>query len=163
MFAVIKKNEGLVKAVAADSLHEAYDKVMYSDEELEPGAYQLINDQNPDEAMSFEYLPRYIRHVSVEPSLARMIERYLNADCEDNYQGEDNTISVTVVFPDGIEMDIKCCGCDNDPSWTEAVLSQNGSELCHTDVDEIFFDTWELDHNGRRYIAIVSVSDDEKS
>lgn len=80
MFAVIKKNEGLVKAVAADSLHKAYDKVMYSDEELEPGTYQLINDQNPDEAMSFEYLPRYIQRVSVEPSLARMIERYLNAD-----------------------------------------------------------------------------------
>ena len=75
MFAVIKKNEGLVKAVAADSLHEAYDKVMYSDEELEPGMYQLINDQNPDEAMSFEYLPRYIQHVNVKPGLARMIER----------------------------------------------------------------------------------------
>ena len=29
MFAVIKKNERLVKAVSADSLHEAYDKVMY--------------------------------------------------------------------------------------------------------------------------------------
>lgn len=163
MFAVIKKNEGLVKAVAADSLHEAYDKVMYSDEELEPGTYQLINDQNPDEAMSFEYLPRYIRRISVEPGLARMIERYLNADCEDDYQGENNTISVTAVFPDGIEMDIKCCGCNDEPSWTEAVLFQNGSELCHTDVDEIFFDAWELDYNGRRYIAIVSVSDDEES
>lgn len=163
MFAVIKKNEGLVKAVSADSLFEAYDKVMYSDEELEPGTYQLINDKNPDEAMSFEYLPRYIQLVNVKPGLAETIERYLSADSEDDYQGEDNTISVTAVFPDGIEMDIKCCGCNNDPSWTEAVLFQNGSELCHTDVEEEFFGPWALDYNGRRYIAIVSVSDDAES
>ena len=85
---------------------------------------------------------------------------YLNASNEDEYQGEDNTITVTAVFPDGMKMDVKCCGCDNDPSWTEAVLFQDGSEVCCTDVEEEFLGPWELDDNGRRYIAIVSVSDD---
>lgn len=161
MFAVIKKNEGLDKVIDAPSLKAAYDKLMYSEEDmLEPGKYQLINDQNPEESLMFEYLPRYIQRVSITPSLAKTIEGYLNASNEDEYQGEDNTITVTAVFPDGMKMDVKCCGCDNDPSWTEAVLFQDGSEVCCTDVEEEFLGPWELDDNGRRYIAIVSVSDD---
>ena len=57
MFAVIKKNEGLAKVIDAPSLKAAYDKIMYSEEDmLEPGKYQLINDQNPDESLMFEYL-----------------------------------------------------------------------------------------------------------
>lgn len=150
MFAVIKKNEGLAKVIDAPSLKAAYDKLMYSEEDmLEPGKYQLINDQNPEESLMFEYLPRYIQRVSITPSLAKTIEGYLNASNEDEYQGEDNTITVTAVFPDGMKMDVKCCGCDNDPSWTEAVLFQDGSEVCCTDVEEEFLGPWELDDNGR--------------
>lgn len=161
MFAIIKKNEGLAKVIDAPSLKAAYDKIMYSEKDvLEPGRYQLINDQNPDEALTFEYLPKYIQRVSITPSQAKVIERYLNASKEDEYQGEDSTISVTAVFPDGMEMDVKCCGCNDDPSWTEAVLFQDGSEVCCTDVEEEFLGPWELDYEGRRYIAIVSVSDD---
>ena len=123
MFAVIKKNEGLAKVIDAPSLKAAYDKLMYSEEDmLEPGKYQLINDQNPEESLMFEYLPRYIQRVSITPSLAKTIEGYLNASNEDEYQGEDNTITVTAVFPDGMEMDLKCCACDYEPCWTEAVL-----------------------------------------
>lgn len=49
MFAVIKKNEGLAKVIDAPSLKAAYDKLMYSEKDvLEPGNYQLINDQNPE-------------------------------------------------------------------------------------------------------------------
>lgn len=160
MFAIIKKNEGLAKVIDASSLKAAYDRIMYSEEDMiEPGKYQLINDQNPDEALVFEYLPRYIQRVNITPSQAKVIEGYLNASNEDEYQGEDNTISVTAVFPDGMEMDVKCCGCDDAPSWTEAVLFRDGSEVCCTDVEEEFPGPWELDYNGRRYIAIVSVSD----
>lgn len=160
MFAVIKKNEGLAKVIDAPSLKAAHDKIMYSKEDMiEPGSYQLINDQNPDEVLVFEYLPRYIQWVSITPSQAKAIEGYLNAANEDEYQGEDSTISVTAVFPDGMEMDVKCCGCNDDPSWTEAVLFQDGSEVCCTDVEEEFLGPWELDYEGRRYIAIVSVSD----
>lgn len=161
MFAIIKKDEGLVKVIDAPTLKAAYDKLMYSDGDMiEPGKYQLVNDQNPDESLVFEYLPKYIQRVSITPSLAKTIEGYLNASNEDEFQGEDNTISVTAVFPDGMEMDVKCCGCNNDPSWTEAVLFQNGSEVCCTDVEEEFLGPWELDFNGCRYIAIVSVSED---
>lgn len=161
MFAVIKKNEGLAKVIDAPTLKEAYDKIMYTDGDMiEPGKYHLVNDQSPDESLVFEYLPKYIRRVNITRSQAKAIEGYLNASNEDEYQGEDSTITVTAVFPDGMEMDVKCCGCNDDPSWTEAVLFQDGSEVCCTDVEEEFLGPWELDYNGRRYIAIVSVSDD---
>ena len=42
MFAVIKKNEGLAKVIDAPSLKAAYDKLMYSEEDmLEPGTLLL--------------------------------------------------------------------------------------------------------------------------
>ena len=34
MFAVIKKNEGLAKVIDAPSLKAAYDKLMYSEEDM---------------------------------------------------------------------------------------------------------------------------------
>ena len=70
MFAVIKKNEGLAKVIDAPSLKAAYDKLMYSEEDmLEPGKYQLINDQNPEESLMFEYLP--MTRLGRKPSCSR--------------------------------------------------------------------------------------------
>ena len=34
----------------------------------------------------------------------------------------DEVISETAVFPDGMEMDVKCCGEEDSPGWTKAVL-----------------------------------------
>lgn len=64
---------------------------------------------------------------------------------------------MTAKFPDGYEMDIKCCGCQDDSSWTEAVLfDAQGHELCCTDVEDEFVGEWELEYCGTRYIAIVA-------
>lgn len=67
------------------------------------------------------------------------INGYLHATSEDEYQDEDHTITYTVEFPYGKQMDIKCCGCQDEPSWTEAVLfDEYGNQLCCTEPDYSF-------------------------
>lgn len=85
------------------------------------------------------------------------IQGFLHAAAESEVQGEDNTITYTAVFPDGIEMDIKCCGSRDGPSWTEAVLFDHGTEAACSEVCEEFLGTWELEHDGILYITEVSV------
>ena len=60
------------------------------------------------------------------------------------------------MFPDGNEMDIKCCGAQDDSSWIEAVLfNRDGSELCCSEVSDRYDGTWKLEYLGRRYVAVV--------
>ncbi len=82
------------------------------------------------------------------------------ADCF----GEDETYSVTAAFENNIEMDIKLCGVqyeegDDNLPWTEAVLFDNGCEVCHTDVCNVFMGVWELEYNGISYEVTVKVED----
>ncbi len=97
--------------------------------------------------------------VFVPSAMMETINGYLCARSENEYQGEDNTITYTAKFPDGKEMDIKCCGCRNEASWTEAVLfSKQGFELACTEVEDEFTGPWMLSYQGVTYIAIVEVS-----
>lgn len=80
-------------------------------------------------------------------------------DCEEDPRCLDcpkkdfQTWSKTVVFPDGIEMDIKLCpGCT---PWTEAVLFQNGRECCCTEPGEDILSDWVLDLDGNQYMVEV--------
>lgn len=95
--------------------------------------------------------------IFISEKLANKINSYLNATKDDEYQGEDSTIRKTVVFPDGVEMDIKCCGCEDESSWTEAVLFLNGSEICCSEVSEDFVGEWELEYDGNIYKVNVVV------
>ena len=84
------------------------------------------------------------------------INGYLHAASEDAYQSEDHTITYTVQFADGKQMDIKCCGCQDEPSWTEAVLfDEDGSQLCCTEPGDSFDGPWELQHAGIRYTVTI--------
>ncbi len=59
-------------------------------------------------------------------------------------------------------MDIKCCGCRNEASWTEAVLfDEQGNELTYTEVEEEFAGPWQLTYQGVTYIAVVKTDDSE--
>lgn len=51
---------------------------------------------------------------------AQTIQSYLDGTA--GVQGSDRVISKTAVFPNGMEMDVKCCGSDTEASWAEAVL-----------------------------------------
>lgn len=74
--------------------------------------------------------------------------------------GEDETISCTANFPNGMAVDVKVCGVqyregeDNRP-WTEAVLFRNGSEVCCTEPGENFFGEWILEDDENKYIVTI--------
>ena len=90
---------------------------------------------------------------------AAQINAYINGEI--SVQGEDNTFSVSVEFDDGMQMDIKCCGSNDGPSWTEAVLFapsyMGGCEVAMTDVDDVFVKIWEIEYEGCIYRAIIRV------
>lgn len=92
----------------------------------------------------------------ISPREASIIDDYLNTSKDDEYFSENETITHTVHFPDGCQMDIKCCGVDNGPAFTEAVLfDKNGGQLAFTEPEEDYLGTWTLEHNGVTYIAVV--------
>ena len=98
----------------------------------------------------------YCEGVMISREESAIIDGYLNAQTEEAYQDEDNTIVNTVVFPDGKRMDVKCCGCQNESSWTEAVLfDEHGNELTCSEVCDEYEGTWDLKHNGILYTAIM--------
>jgi len=104
----------------------------------------------------------YRTTVLVPAKVMETINAYLTAQSQDKYQGEDNTMIYTARFPDGKEMDIKCCGCRDEASWTEAVLfDERGNELTCTDVEEEFAGPWQLAYQGVTYIAVVKTDGSE--
>ena len=104
----------------------------------------------------------YEARVLVPSSLMSVINGYLNAKSESEFQGEDNTISITVHFPDGHEADIKGCGAQEESSWTEAVLfaptggkSHGLGQVAYTDPAESFDGEWELEDGNSTYKLTV--------
>ena len=102
--------------------------------------------------------------LTVSAQDAELIKEYLSIEpeSEDECLGEDRTITYTVKFGNGIEMDIKLCGVRYDESeesnkpWTEAVLFKNGREICCTEPDDEFFGEWQCEIGEDVYIAVVS-------
>ena len=98
----------------------------------------------------------YQKVLYVPDSVLLTIRCYLQAQSEAEYQGKDNTITYTARFPAGKEMDIKCCGCRDESSWTEAVLfDEKGCQLTFSEVEEEFEGTWELEYDGAHYCVDV--------
>ena len=55
---------------------------------------------------------KYAKTLTINKEEAKIINHYLTEEPEDWHEclDEDDTISYTVCFDDGMEMDIKCCG-----------------------------------------------------
>lgn len=80
-------------------------------------------------------------------------------------QGEGRTEMHSVRFPDGMVMDLKVCGCDEDPSWAESVLLAPTSttstgrtildEVACSGVEDDFIGPSELEYNGTNYVVDV--------
>lgn len=80
----------------------------------------------------------------------------LHAYIYENQQSEDETITITVGFADGTQMDIKCCGSQNGCSWTEAVLfDKAGRQLACSEPADEFTGDWELSYENSTYIVHV--------
>ena len=100
----------------------------------------------------------YCEGVEISRAESITIDGYLCARSVEQYQGEDNTITKSLIFPDGMQMDVKCCGSKDAPSWTEGVLfDRRGNEVAHTDVFDEFEGKWELVHDGILYTMIIKM------
>lgn len=98
----------------------------------------------------------YCEGIMISRAERDIINGYLYARSEAQYQGKDNTITKSAIFPDGMSMDVKCCGSNDVPSWTEAVLfDRRGNEVAHTEVLDDFEGVWELEHDGILYTTII--------
>lgn len=99
---------------------------------------------------------RHERTLRIDRALDRRIWQNLRATRAESRQHEDNTISVTAIFDDGSQVDVKCCGSQDGPSWTEAVLfDRNGHELDFTQPSETFTGEWELTCDEDTYVVHV--------
>ena len=92
------------------------------------------------------------RTICVKKSLAATIDSLLRGEVK---MSEDDTIIETADFGNGIEVDVKCCGADEETAWAEAVLFQNGSECCYSEVEYEFFGDWIFEFEGNTYIVHV--------
>jgi len=106
----------------------------------------------------------YKKTLVIPQKEAEAINHHLHVEptCADECLGEDITISNTVIFENGIEMDIKCCGVqyeeenESNTAWTEAVLFfENGSEICCSEPSDEYFGEWILEDEEDVYIVIV--------
>lgn len=93
----------------------------------------------------------YEQTIKINSNDAKCLDYWLNNNKGDNKLTLDMTYTKTVHFPDGFEMDIKCCGSGDEKAWTEAVLFDEGYQCCFTDASDEFFGDWELDWNGSVY------------
>lgn len=109
----------------------------------------------------------YTKSLIISKDEANIINKYLYIEPDSsNYLNEDSTITNTVTFDDGTEMDIKCCGVqfkegESNLAWTEAVLFQHGCEVCHSDVGNDYVSEWTLETNGNTYTVCVLIDYDE--
>lgn len=108
----------------------------------------------------------YTEELNIPSRQLDIINGFLSAQSEDEYQGEDNTITYSARFSDGHVMDIKCCGCDDDASWTEAVLfapAANGyglREINFSEPEDEYTGLWELEDGGICYrVRVVAMQD----
>lgn len=107
---------------------------------------------------------RYKKKLYIRPALAKRINRYLFEEPKDEKHclGEDDTIVHTAIFDNGIEIDIKCCGVQYQEgecnlAWTEAVLFENGHEVCCSEPCDDYFDEWLFEYKGDEYSVYVTV------
>lgn len=106
----------------------------------------------------------YTNTITISEKRAKAINKILTVEPldVDGCFGEDFTITNTAVFPNGIEVDVKCCGVqyregESNLGWTEAVLFKDGAEVCHTEPSDSYLGKWELEYNGDTYVVTVLV------
>ena len=99
----------------------------------------------------------------IDGAIVEDCNRYLRGGLpEGEHLGEDETISFTTKFRNGVEMEIKVCGVrwepdstDGNAAWSEAVLFQDGSEVACSDAGDTLLGEWELEYNGITYCVVA--------
>lgn len=116
---------------------------------------ETLTDQNYKELLTPKARQNKVTcrvDLEVDPKLLEKIRGYLEATDPADYQDEDDTIVCSARFPNGYQMDIKCCGSQDGPSWTEAVLFDDSDmEMTMTQPEEEFEGEWVIEHKGVTY------------
>lgn len=87
--------------------------------------------------------------------------RYFAATASKDFQGADNVMSLSVDMEhEGMVMDIRCCGCDEDASYAEIVLFSHGSEVNCIPVPTAkeLCGMWSVPYLGNTYTVVVKQS-----
>lgn len=86
-----------------------------------------------------------------------LVRNELNDYLKHGGMPEDETVTYTVHFQDGVEMDIRVCGGDHEPARTEAVLyDPSGREITYSDPCDRLEGNWELEaENDEIYHAVI--------
>lgn len=159
----IENIQGKVSDLMAEADENCKNAAMGYDEGFYAGEYSAYEKVLAILNGTLEEVPRrHEKTVKVSAGLLSQINKYLREEpkYESECLGEDETISVTAKFDNGIEMDIKCCGVQfeegiGNTAWTEAVLFHNGSEIAHTDVCDTFEGEWELEDGDDVYCVNI--------
>ena len=85
---------------------------------------------------------------------------YIQRCLTEQLLAEGETISDDVTFDDGMLMSIKCCGSQDEPAWTEAVLfvkgeGQSYTEVACSDASDEYLGEWSLEYEGKPYTVEV--------
>lgn len=96
----------------------------------------------------------YCETIHITPSEAEEIKAFLAGT---KAQGHDDVFSKTVTFPDGKELDVKCCASSEGASWSEAVLFDHGCEVCCSEPADIYQKNWALEYKETQYNVYVAV------
>lgn len=114
---------------------------------------------------------KYEKTITISRKEFELINHYLNDEPKNESAcfGEDEKISKEVMFDDGVEMKIECCGVqfkENEPNtaWTQAVLYLGPLELTYTEPADEFEGEWTCyytpdDGEENEYTVNVKVED----
>ena len=104
----------------------------------------------------------YSKTIMIPHDIAKGRESLCQVTGEDAYYlfgfNEDETVTETIKFPNGYEMDIKAVIPDWESQvWTEAVLfDKKGNQISFTEPSDTFMGEWNLeDHEGNSYTVIL--------
>lgn len=100
----------------------------------------------------------YQETITISASESTFINKAMQSK---DMMGEDDTLVHTARFADGMEMDVKLCGDQDDTPWTEAVLFKNGNEVCYSEPGETYDGPWTLEYGGNTYTATVMMKKPE--
>ena len=99
--------------------------------------------------------------IKISSKEMELINDLLNLPGDEIYQKygykQDEIITHTAKFSNGIEADIKLVICEDESSYTEGVLFHNGFELTCTEPDYTYDGEWNFEHNGIGYTVLVEV------
>lgn len=101
----------------------------------------------------------YRETIIISASKAAFINKALQSK---DMMGEDDTLSFTAGFADGMEMDIKLCSTQDEEPWTEAVLFKDGQEMCCSEPGVMHDGPWTLECDGNTYTAMVVMEKPDK-